>query len=99
MGLKQKTLKLSTPVEFAGMEYKELVFKKLKGKHLLEMGEAKTPIEQTFALAAASASVDVGVIHEMELDDIIAMQELLADFFPQGLRDKAQELAESSSQN
>jgi hypothetical protein len=83
-----KTYKLIEPVEFAGIEYTELTFKKLKGKHLLEMGSVgDNAIEQSFALIAASAGIDVGVVHEMAIEDVMAVQEIIAGFFPQGLKD------------
>lgn len=84
--LKQKTLVLTEPVEFAGTIYKQLVFHRLKAKHLLGIQQDKAdPIEQSYALAAASAEVDIGVIYELDLDDVFKMQEILNDFFPPAL--------------
>ncbi len=80
---KQKTLVLVEPVEFAGTVYKQLVFQKLKAKHLLGIKqEHADPIEQSFQLAAASAGVDIGVIMELDLDDLAHVQEIITGFFP-----------------
>lgn len=89
--LKQKTMTLSEPVEWAGTVYKQLTFQRLKAKHLLGIkSDNADPIEQGYALAAASAGVDIGVIFELDLDDVYKMNEVLEDFFPAGLRAKVQ---------
>lgn len=81
--VQQRTLNLSTPVEFAGTIYKQLVFQKLKAKHLLGIQKESTdPIEQSYFLAAASAGVDVGVIYELDLEDVVKMQDIINGFFP-----------------
>ncbi len=92
MALKQKTLQLSEPVEFAGITYDKLTFQRLKAKHLLGIntGNVTDPVEQSYALAAASAGVDIGVIFELDLADVAAMNDILADFFPPALLAKAQ---------
>ncbi len=88
--LKQKTLTLSEPVEFAGITHKQLTFHRLKAKHLLGVSTNLTdPVEQSYALAAASAEVDIGVIYELDLEDVAAMNDILADFFPQALLGRA----------
>ena len=81
---KQRTFKLSEPVVFAGQEYKELTFKKLKVKHLLNMkiSEDSNPAVILSELMAASAGVDAGVIHELDLEDFEKIQEMMGDFFP-----------------
>jgi hypothetical protein len=81
--MRTKTIKLTEPVEFAGQQYTSLTFRKLKVKHMLEVNweDAKSPIEQYANLAAASSGVDLGVIHELDLDDWNRVQELLESFF------------------
>jgi hypothetical protein len=90
--MRQKTVKLNEPVEFAGQTYTQLILRKLKVKHMLEVSweEGKSQIEQYAALAAASAGVDVGVIHELDLDDWNVIQEILEGFFQKGETGKAQ---------
>lgn len=80
---KQRTFKLSEPVVFAGQEYKELTFRKLKVKHLLNANirEDSNPVVVLAELMAASAGVDPGVIHEIDFDDFNKIQELMGDFF------------------
>jgi Phage tail assembly chaperone proteins, E, or 41 or 14 len=84
--MRQKTLKLSEPVEFAGQQYTQLTFRKLKVKHMLEVNweDSKSPMEQYAALAAASCAVDLGVIHELDMDDWNRVQEILESFFQKG---------------
>jgi hypothetical protein len=84
--MRQKTIKLNEPVEFAGQQYTQLTFRKLKVKHMLEVNweDAKSPIEQYANLAAAASGVDLGVIHELDLDDWNKVQELLESFFQRG---------------
>lgn len=81
--MKQKTIKLNEPVEFAGQTYTTLTFRKLKVKHMLDINwdEIKGPIDQYAALASASSGVDLGVIHELEMEDFQKIQELLEGFF------------------
>jgi hypothetical protein len=90
--MRQKTIKLIEPVEFAGQTYTQLTFRKLKVKHMLDIDwtEVKSPIAQFSAMAAASAGVDIGVIHELDMEDFVVIQELLEGFSPQGNRDKDQ---------
>lgn len=87
---KQKTFKLSEPIEFAGQQYKELSFRKLKVKHLLEvnLSEGANYAAIMADLMAASAGVDAGVIHEIDLDDFEKIQETMGDFFRKGGPDK-----------
>ncbi len=88
--LKQKTIVLTEPVEFAGIKYEKLTFQRLKAKHLLGIqAEMKDPVEQSYALAAASASVDIGVIYELDLEDVAKMNEILEGFFPPALTGRA----------
>ena len=85
--MKQKTVKLSEPVEWAGQTYTQLTMRKLKVKHMLEVdwtNANESPIAHYSTLAAASAAVDVGVIHELDMEDFAKVQEILESFFPQG---------------
>lgn len=82
--MKQKTYKLKQPVEWAGQTYTQLTLRKIKVKHMLEidlMTAGQNPIAQQATLMAASAGVDVGVIHEMDMDDFSAAQEVVESFF------------------
>jgi hypothetical protein len=81
--MRQKTLKLTEPVEFAGQTYTQLTFRKLKVKHMLEVNwdSMNNPIERYAALASASAGVDLGVIHELDMEDFDAVQAVLDGFF------------------
>jgi hypothetical protein len=81
--MRTKTYKLAEPVDFAGQQYTQLTFRKLKVKHMLEVNweDAKSPMEQYASLAAASAGVDLGVIYELDMDDWNKVQEILESFF------------------
>jgi hypothetical protein len=93
--MRQKTIKLSEPVEFAGQTYAQLTLRKLKVKHMLEVNmDAKNPFEQFIAMAAASAAVDIGVIHELDMDDFLIVQETLEGFTRLGNPSKAQSTSE-----
>lgn len=91
--MRQKTVKLTTPVEWAGQTYTQLTLRKLKVKHMLEVDfteSAKNPILHYAALAAASAAVDLGVIHELDLEDFNHIQEIIEGFFNPAEADKGQ---------
>jgi hypothetical protein len=93
--MRQKTIKLSEPVEFAGQQYTQLTLRKLKVKHMLEVNvDAKSPLEQFVAMAAASAAVDIGVIHELDMEDFLIVQETLESFTRLGSPSKAQSTSE-----
>ena len=83
--MKQKTVKLAEPVEWAGQTYTQLTMRKLKVKHMLEVdwSSSTNPIAHFANLAAASAAVDVGVIHELDMEDFNKVQEIIESFFPQ----------------
>jgi hypothetical protein len=89
MSLKQKTYKLIEPVTFAGQEYQQLTFRKLKVKHLLDIkvDQNANPVTMMAELMAASAAVDVGVIHELDYEDFERIQEVMGDFFNRGQQD------------
>jgi hypothetical protein len=90
--VKQKTMKLSEPVEFAGQTYTQLTFHRLKAKNLIGLNASgiKDDMERSFALAAAAADVDIGVIFELDLEDVAKMQAVLEDFFQPVLTAKQQ---------
>lgn len=92
--MKQKTIKLQQPVEWAGQTYTQLTLRKLKVKHMLEINlspdSIKNPIEQYAALIAASSGVDVGVIHELDMDDFNVIQDALENFSNQASTDSTQ---------
>lgn len=89
--MRQKTVKLSEPVEWAGQTYTQLTMKKLKVKHMLEVdwSTKSNGIEQAATLAAASAGVDVGVIHELDMDDFATIQEVMENFSQPERKDNA----------
>lgn len=94
--MRQKTIKLNEPVEFAGQTYTQLILRKLKVKHMLEVNwdSMNNPIERYSALAAASAAVDIGVIHELDMEDFDNVQAVLDGFFQRAETDSTQHSSE-----
>jgi hypothetical protein len=86
---------LIEPVEFAGIEYTELTFRKLKVKHLLEINtNGLNQLEAASAIAAASAGVDPGVIHELALEDFMEINKVIENFIPSALVASASKASE-----
>jgi|GEM_PF-6841812 len=98
MSLQQKTYKLKEPVVFAGQEYTQLTFRKLKVKHLIniKIEPDASPVVMLAELMAASAGVDVGVIHELDYEDFEEIQKVMGDFFQTGRTDNQQPSPSSS---
>jgi Phage tail assembly chaperone proteins, E, or 41 or 14 len=88
---KSKTLALEYPVNFAGLDYTQLVVRRLKAKDfrqldLIEGGGNAAAI----AMAALICNVEEGVIDELDAADYVKLQEVIADFFPKAMADKLQ---------
>ena len=87
--MSKKVITLKYPVEVFGEMYTSLTVRRLKARDfrqfdVLEGGQNAAAI----AMAALVCGVDEGVIDELDASDYIAVQEAVADFFPQELVDK-----------
>jgi hypothetical protein len=86
----QQVFKLEYPVTFAGVDYTQLIVRRLKAKDFrmadtIEGG----PNAQAIAMAALICNVDEAVIDELDGDDYIKLQEMIKGFFQQGLGGKS----------
>lgn len=62
--------KLDYPVEFGGKTYEEFTIHRQRGKDLVAMDAVEGDRRKMFAMYASMASVPLGVIEEMDADDV-----------------------------
>ncbi|GHB34136.1 hypothetical protein GCM10007094_24010 [Pseudovibrio japonicus] len=85
-----KTIPLEEPLEWDGKVYKEVTFKRMKGKEVSEL-----PVgESLIVLAAYVTGVPAVVIEDLDQDDFVEVMETLNDFLPRKLREAYQEMSE-----
>lgn len=86
--MKEKTLKLTSPVTVAGKEYSELTIREPRAKDLKGLKFGYSEIDADTILTAASRCV-VGVlpavVEELSLSDFAELANAVIDFLPAGL--------------
>ena len=81
---------LQYPVSFAGVTTTEFQPRRLKAKALRKLESMDDDsIEGMFEIAAMVLGTEVAIVEEMDMVDWVRVQELIVDFFPQALQDRA----------
>lgn len=87
--LKNVTVDLDFPVEFDGREIKSLTFRRMKARDALAGEGIENEVRAGYAVFAALAGVDIGVIEELDLEDLAKVSEEVAPLMGKRLAEAA----------
>ncbi len=79
-------MKLKYPISVDGTRYEELTLRRMKGSDMIAVGKLQTDGMSeagiTLALIALLCNIDEKVSNELDVEDIMALGELMESFFP-----------------
>jgi hypothetical protein len=94
---KAQVVKLAEPVNFNGAQITEITIRRPKVKDLRriddQMKDEMTELDQGAVMASALTGQPVEFFDELDFEDFVEVQEVVADFFPKG---SAEETGEPS---